>query len=179
MQEVEETVESIVSVVALETVNPELEAQLANQITALWLAHAKSKTTVKRTREELKTLRSELAEHLHRMKAILARTGSGGEWSAFLRIHNIPRATADRHVQRHEDSLNPSAKNRLSEAIANPTQQQVCEFFQKIMPRLTQVLTTKEAVYHFALEMIMELPAANGMETDLGVVVLKPKSGAC
>jgi hypothetical protein len=58
------------------------------------------------------------------MKELLAKPGRDGQWSGFLRERNIPRATGDRLVARHQRSLNPDA-NRLSEPVSEPTEEEV------------------------------------------------------
>jgi hypothetical protein len=79
----------------------EVEATLSSEITVLWSAHQDGKAVAKRTRAELKAIRHSLGERLHAMKALLARSGRSGQWSAFLRESRIPRADdSDRPGQR-------------------------------------------------------------------------------
>ena len=55
----------------------ESEVSLSKEIVALWSTHQDGKASAKRTREDLKAIRSDLGERLHAMKALLARTGRG------------------------------------------------------------------------------------------------------
>jgi hypothetical protein len=59
--------------------------RLQSEIKSLWSAHQVGKATVKHTKEELKTQRLDLGRKLYEMKSILARTGRGGGWAAYLR----------------------------------------------------------------------------------------------
>lgn len=47
------------------------EAQLTVQITDLWVTHKETKASARKTREELKVLRCQLAERLYALKIIL------------------------------------------------------------------------------------------------------------
>jgi hypothetical protein len=61
----------------------------------------------------------------------------------------MPRATADRYVQRWEQSLQPTEGNCLSESISPPTAEEIDKMVAKLKPRLQRVLTTKDAVDQF------------------------------
>ena len=152
----------------------ESEAKLTSEITALWSAHQDGKATAKRTRAELKELRRNLGERLRTMKNLLARTGRGGQWMGYLREQKIPRTTADRYISDHEKSLNPEPENRITGAISAPTEEDVKQFFHRLLPRLQSVLTSYDAVYYFVREMHFELSNCNSEHTDRGILVLGP-----
>lgn len=63
----------------------EQEQKLADEIVELWTVHEEAKTTVTRTREELKAIRMRLGERLARIKELLVKPGRKGGWSSFLR----------------------------------------------------------------------------------------------
>ncbi len=132
------------------------EAQLTMQIRDLWSTHQEQKVSARRTREELKVIRVQLAEKLHLMKTTLAHTGRGGQWAAFLRSHHLPRATADRLVARHEALLHPQ-ENRTSEAISNS--ENARKFALRLVPRLRRILRSTDSVCAFYDCLIAEIPA--------------------
>ena len=105
------------------------------------------------------------------MKQILAKPGRDGQWSGFLREHNIPRATADRLVIRHLRSVNPDA-NRLSEPVSEPTEEEVQRLFSSILPRLRRLLRTPNSVYSF-VSMLTSSYGTCRRVTDEGILVLK------
>jgi hypothetical protein len=142
-------------------IDSEMETRLRAEIDSLWSAQKNSKAAVRRNREELKTLRRDLGEKLQTMKSLLVRTGRSGRWAAYLRSHKLPRATADRYVREHEATLLPQS-NRLTEAVSEPSEDDISQFVQKLLPRLRRVLTTNEAVYHFFDELILHLPPVDG-----------------
>lgn len=111
----------------------ETEIRLGAEIDSLWSAHKDSKAAARRTREELRTLRRDLGEKLHTMKSLLALTGRSGRWAAYLRSHQLPSATVDRYVREHEAILFPQS-NRLSEALSEPSEDEVRQFVQSSCP---------------------------------------------
>ena len=98
MIEVTNTNDSLATDFPPETTDPQTE--IGEAITNLWSAHVNAKNTARATNEELRALRAKLGERLSEMKQILAKPGCDGQWSGFLREHNIPRASADRLVGR-------------------------------------------------------------------------------
>jgi hypothetical protein len=147
------------------------EQELGEEIASLWSAHTGAKNTAKATKEELRSIRAKLGEQLYRMKEVLAQPGRGGQWSGFLRNRGIPRATADRLVTRHLRSVNPDA-NRLSEPVAEPTEEEVQRLFNSILPRLRRVLRTPSSLYHFVASLSSHYECSE--VTDRGVLILKP-----
>ena len=155
-------------------VDRESEERLSTEITALWTAHQDGKATAKRTRAELKELRRNLGERLHTIKALLARTGRGGQWTSYLKAHRIGRTSADRWVQDHEERLNPGSTNSPTGAIPARTQDDVAKLFNRLLPQLRSTLATADAVYHFTKLMASELASCNAEHTDRGILVLGP-----
>jgi hypothetical protein len=103
------------------------------------------------------------------MKALLARTGRGGQWASYLRAGKLPRATADRYVAGYEASLKPSAEKCLSEALSEPAKEVTAKGIRRIVPQLRKSLTTHQAVWEFVSALVADLPAAYGDITKTGV----------
>lgn len=151
------------------------EAEINAQIAALWSAQKDQAANARRTRDELKAVRAQLGERLHHMKASLVQSGRVGRWASYLRENRIPRATADRYVNRHEATLAPSSEKRLTEAISVPTEQDVYQLVRKLLPQMLRVLTTQEAAFTFVVEMVCGLPGIHGDVTDAGAMVFRPE----
>jgi hypothetical protein len=133
------------------------EGQLTADISSLWSAHKEAKASVRKTRGELKALRSQLGRKLHEMKSLMARSGRGGGWSAFLRGCGVPRASADRYVRAHEASLVPPT-NRPTEAFSEPTEEEIRGLVRKLLPRLRRYLVSPRAVDHFYNQISSQVP---------------------
>lgn len=138
-----------------------VEMELNVLIPQLWRSHKESKFEVKRTKTELARVRRDLSEGLHGMKALLARTGRGGMWAAFLREKKIPRATADRYVAAYEASQWDGKEKRLSEAFEEPIHVQIYRLVQRIEPQLLRVLKTSADVSMFVGAVLDKLPEAH------------------
>ena len=121
------------------------ENDLGESIASLWFAHGNAKSAARATKEELRILRTKLGEQLHEMKKMLVRPGRDGQWSGFLREHNIPRASADRLVERHLRSLNTDA-NLLTEPVSEPTEEAVQKLFASVWPKLRRTLRSRQSV---------------------------------
>jgi hypothetical protein len=137
------TTESLAPEFTPETADP--QAEIGEAITSLWSAHLNAKKTVRATNEELRALRAKLGEQLWEMKRLLAKPGCDGQWSGFLREHNIPRASADRLAARHLRSLDPSA-NCVTEDVSEPTDEDVQKLFVAVWPRLRRTLRSQQTV---------------------------------
>jgi hypothetical protein len=74
--------------------------------------------------------------------------------------NGLPRASADRFVDRHETSLTPETK-RLSEAIPETTAEDVQRLVRSLMPRLRRVLTTPSWVEWFLTEVAFQMETAD------------------
>lgn len=134
----------------------EIESRLTEEICSLWAAHQETNTAAKRTKDELKVVKRDLAEKLHAMKSLLTRTGRGG-WSGYLRSQKLPRATADRYVSRHESLLIPPAEKRLSEAITETTEDGIRRLVRSLLPKLRPLLTSRDWVDWSAEEVALQL----------------------
>jgi hypothetical protein len=130
----------------------DVEARLKSEIASLWSAHRLTEATAKHSKEELKTMRLDLGQKLCQMKSILARTGRSGGWAAYLRSQDLPRATAERYIDRHEALLNPDTK-RVTETIPEPDEEDVRRLVRHLLPRLRRVLTTSSWLQWFLAEL--------------------------
>jgi len=137
------TTEPLAADLSPETMDSQKE--LGEAITSLWSAHLNAKNAARATKEELRTIRAELGEQLHKLKQVLAQPGRGGQWSGFLREHKIPRATGDRLVERHLRSLNPNV-NCVTEQISEPTEEDVQKLFNAVWPQLQSTLRSRESL---------------------------------
>lgn len=125
------------------------EHALVTRISDLWSSHAAQRSAVGRSREQLNKLRLELGRELSHYKELYADKGRGGKWTAFLRAHNFSRATADRYVERWQESQKPKAENRLSEAVSAPSEDQIAALVKTVSARLLKRLITSESRKQF------------------------------
>ena len=137
------------------------ESVLTTGITQLWQVHKDYHTSIKQETEQFRALRNEIGKLLHQMKELLARPGRSGQWSSFLKGHKIPRATADRLVQKYERSLHPHA-NCPTESISEPTENEIEKLFAKVLPKLRRVLRTPQGLYRFVDLLTPALQAVRG-----------------
>jgi hypothetical protein len=146
--DVTNTVESVDTDFTPKTADSQNVLTLRDEIASLWSTHLNTKNAARATSEELRNIRAKLGEQLWRMKEVLAKPGCDGQWSGFLREHNIPRATADRLVGRHLRSLIPDA-NRLTEAGRQPTDEEVQRLFTAVWPKLRRTLRSRQSLQLF------------------------------
>jgi hypothetical protein len=149
------------------------EQYLTEQIDELWLAHQTYNGAIRSQKSEMRSLDATLSEMLYTMKAVLSRPGRSGGWSEFLRERRIPRASADRLVARYQRKL--GEENCLTEAIAEPTEEDVQRFFSVVWPRLHKKLTTCESVYWFIANLVAASGAGHEFR-DGGILVLNSPS---
>jgi hypothetical protein len=133
------------------------ETALADEIKELWSSQKRKSASLRRSRVELETLRNGLAERLHTYKDLLVRTGRNGKWSEFLRQENIPRATADRYVEKWKLSKSPKTEKRLTEAFPAPSKEEIARMVKKLTPKLERVLTTPDSVALFMADLAAAL----------------------
>jgi hypothetical protein len=136
------------------------EKLLAREVGQLWSSGQMKTRSIHRNREELSKIRTELSQRLYDSKGLLARKGRGGQWTAFLRETNIPRATADRCVRKWELSLVPLPEKRLIEAFPVPTAEEIAQMVAKLKPKLLRILTTSESVARFVSALAKALQEA-------------------
>ena len=145
------------------------EQQLTDAITEPWSVHVQAQSIVKKTKADLKAVRTNLAAHLHTMKLLLAKPGRAGGWSSFLIQHNISRTSADRLCAFHEKSLNP-AGNGTSGAT---TDEEIEKMAQSVWARLEKKLKGHREKYLFFTRVITE-SAIPTEEYDDGILLLNP-----
>ena len=148
------------------------EQRLADEITQLWAVHTDAKTTVKKTKADLKAIRELLSERLFEMKQLLVKPGRSGGWSSFLRSEGIAKATADRLVRKHEESSDPQA-NVVREEVSLPTPADARRLFESVLPRLKQKVTTPRLAFEFLLWFVGSSHLAHEWQ-EKGLLVLKP-----
>jgi hypothetical protein len=149
------------------------EAALTAEIAQLWQIHSDYKTSIKHQSEGLRTLRTELGKKLSDMKRILARPGRGGEWSGWLKQRKISRATADRLVLQFERSLNPDG-NCLTESICEPTEEEIQNLLERLLPKLRRVLRTPQSTYRFLDLMTSVYHGVDRRASEDGILIVKP-----
>jgi hypothetical protein len=155
MRQIMTQTETASTVLTLEvpTATHSAEAQLTNEIADMWRIHSQSRAALHKTRAELQQIRTELSRRLHELKTVLSRPGRGGAWSSFLDAQAIPRSTADRLVRTHEKALNTGGENCANEQIPEPTEVTVRRYFSALWPRLSRILTTRESIEMFIVEL--------------------------
>jgi hypothetical protein len=139
------------------------EAVLAEQIGQLWFSVQLRARAIRKNSKERAAFKDNLARDLHRYKALLVHSGRFGKWSAFLRRNEIPRATADRYVEKWQRTLTQVVENRLAEPISPPTAEEVTRMVNRIKPKLLRVLITADAVEQFlaALGAALQVPRSS------------------
>lgn len=150
------------------------ESVLTDQIVQLWQVHCDYQTSIKHKTQEFRSLRAELGKQLAEMKQVLVKPGRNGQWSAFLKEHQIPRATADRLVQKYERSLHPHA-NCLSEQLTEPSEEEIHKLFFKVFPKLRRVLRTPQSLYRFVDLLTLSCDGTGRRVTEEGILVPKPR----
>jgi hypothetical protein len=148
------------------------EQKLADEIRQLWAVHVEANSTVKKTKADLKTIRELLSERLCEMKKLLVKVGRNGGWSAFLRSEGIAKATADRLVRKHEESIDPQP-NIITEEVSEPTPADAQRLFESVLPRLRQRITTPRLAFEFLLWFVGSSRLAHEWQ-EKGLLVLKP-----
>jgi hypothetical protein len=132
--------------------DPAAEARLADEIVALWQARGSAHGSIRKSQEELRAIRANLAEKLHGYKLLLSRRGCQGGWSSFLNAQRISRATADRLATAHEKSLTPAPGICVNEQILEPDQD-IRRCVNRSWPKLSKLLINREAVEVFVTEL--------------------------
>ena len=97
--------------------------RLADEIRPLWAAHVEAKAAAKRAKADLKDIRKRLTEPLAEMKALPAKPGRNGGWSAFLRSEGIAKATAERLARKRDafGGMQPEAMPVSGPSIGEPS----------------------------------------------------------
>jgi hypothetical protein len=98
-----------------------------------------------------------LAQRLYEFKHLLTRIGRDGKWAEFLRRENIPRATANRYVEKWKLSMDPKPDKRLNEPFTAPSKEEIVQIVRKLKPRLDRVLTAPDSIALFLIELATAL----------------------
>ena len=150
----------------------EAERKLTTDINDLWSVHVQAQNTVATTKDKLKVIRQRLGERLHEMKLLLARPGRNGQWSSFLQEHGIPRTRADRLIAGHLRSVAPT-ENCASDAIHEPTKQDIQRLLTSVWPRLAKTLTTPDSIFTFLHFVILRADIPHEYR-DEGILMYRP-----
>lgn len=135
--------------------SPEAEATLTAEIKRLWSDHNQAQATGKKSKEELRVIRLELGRRLLDVRTLVSRPGRSGGFSAYVKAHSIPRATANELIARYKRTLEPQG-NCLNEPITETPMLTAEKLAQSVWHRCRKILTTSEAVVQF-LATIAEL----------------------
>ena len=149
------------------------ERHLTEEIDRLWEARQSYDGSIRSQRTAMRSLDKTLAEMLYAMKTVLSKPGRSGGWSEFLRDRKFPRATADRWINRYQQTLGDD--NCLNEAVTEPTEEDVQKVFTRVWPKLRCKLPTTKSVYWF----VSNLAAASGIGhefRDGGIFMLETLS---
>ena len=146
------------------------EQKLADEIRQLWAVHVDAKTTVKKTKADLKAIRERLSERLYELKQLLARPSRNGQWSAWLKERKISRATADRLVQRYGANL--PGNESPHEANSNPSEDTAEKLARVVWSRFRKVLVSDEVVIDF-INRFAELAGVGHERRAEGLLIFK------
>jgi hypothetical protein len=153
------------------------EGALTAEIVQLWLVHGDWQKSIRHETEQFRAIRGELGKLLHQVKELLARPGRNGQWCSWLKEGEIPRATADRLVQKYMGSIRPPS-NCLTEQLAEPTEKEIQKVFFKVIRKLRPVLQTPQSVYRFVDLLTLSCDGMGRRVTDEGILVMKPNQNA-
>jgi hypothetical protein len=150
-----------------------IEAQLTQQISALWIEHTRLSADRKTTAKDLRQVRVILAERLFALKSILSRPGRGGQWRSWLREKGINRSTADRLVARHAETLCNHEEDAPNEAISNSLDDSAEKLARVVWARFRKLLVSDEVVIDF-IDSIAELAGLGHEQRAEGLLIFKP-----
>jgi hypothetical protein len=150
-----------------------VEAELTQEISALWSDHVRLSANHKTTAKELRQIRAKLAERLYAIKQLLCRVGRGGQWRGWLKERHIPRSSADRFCERHAETL--GIKNEIAPSGAiNGGEDTVEQLVQTLLPRLRPKLADAQAVFKF-IAAVGEAFGLRSETTEDCIMVSQPK----
>jgi hypothetical protein len=141
------------AVVEILAIDDSSEAQLVDEVGNLWLVHSQAQSSLSKTRDDLKLLRTDLSRRLHALKSLLARPGRGGAWHSFLQAQKIPRSSADRLVRAYEKTISAD-DNCTSDQIPETNEMVVQRYVRALWPKLSRILKTRESVRLFTAELL-------------------------
>jgi len=128
--------------------SPVTDENLGDEISLRWSQREYHRHIIDLQRAEILKVDAVLGEMLYRLKKKLSRVGRGGEWSAWLREHNIVRNSADRMILDFAEffGLGDELPHRIA---AEPRQNQICQAAYRISDRLEGMLQTPHARMDF------------------------------
>lgn len=127
---------------------PVTDENLENEILLQWSQREYFRRFMNLQKAEVLIIDAVLGELFYRMKRKLSKPGRDGEWSAWLKQHNIMRNTADRVILDFKEffGLNDAQPNRDS---AEPKMEKVCKAAYRISDGLENMLHTPESKMMF------------------------------
>ena len=149
------------------------EAHLATEISALWESHSQARGELRKSRSELKQIRTNLSQRLHELKSVLSCRGRASQWSGFLVSNKIPRSTADRLCAGYEKSINPDG-NSTSGAIQNLSDDGIAQVAKSTWARLQGKLGSHQAKYLFFAKLLIASGAPYETFDDGLLILLDP-----
>lgn len=149
---------------------------LSLEVSSLWGSHRSYQSQSQEMRAEVIRVRQRLADLLYEMNRLLAVPGCCGRFSHYLRMHRIPRATANRLIQSHERRLNPD--KCIVETLPEPTDGQIRRLARSVLPRIRRVVPTIESLDKLLVELrtVFENVAAERAEAQAAATVIEPSS---
>jgi hypothetical protein len=150
---IENEIASPAAAVVFPAVVDPAEAQLVDDVGNLWLVHSQAQSSLQRTRDELRLVRTDLSQRLHALKAVLSGPGRGGAWSSFLASQTIPRSSADVLVRAHQKTISAESNSCAGEQIPEPAEVVVRRYVRALWPKLSRILTTPESIQMFITEL--------------------------
>jgi hypothetical protein len=119
------------------------------EISQLWMIHNCCASDIKSEQYRQRAVGNSLGELLHVMKGILASPGRMGRWSGWLKEHKIPRASADRMVNRYVEAFHLSSESPRDAIEPEPTEAEIGRLFAALWGRMEKTLTTQRSRYEF------------------------------
>jgi hypothetical protein len=147
------------------------EAQLTAEVETLWAEHQRVNGLKKSSSADLRRIRQELGKKLYDAKQALSRPGRAGEWSGWLKHRGISRASADRWIARHLESIG-QPNNGISESI--PPKDAIEKLLTFLAEKLKRVLPDHVERYQATYRLLDKL-GLQVEEADESFVVLQPE----
>jgi hypothetical protein len=149
------------------------EVFVETEIAQLWGMHQCCASDIKSEQYRQRSVANSLGQLLHRMKAILATPGRCGKWSKWLKERQIPRASADRYVNRYAEAFHLSSELPHESIQHEPTEVEISKLFALIWPRCEKVLTTRRSRFEF-LQCFLYRSGLTYDFTENGITVYEP-----
>jgi hypothetical protein len=134
----------------------------------LWKAHTEAQGFLKLSRDDAAKTRAALSKRLHELKSVLSRPGRGGAWFSFLKAQAIPRSTADRLVNAHAKTIpGPAGNCPTGASKPEPADVVVRRYLDGLWPKLSRVLTTREHLELFIVELTQMAEESFGADVEV------------